>query len=798
MEEVDLRELFNVFWRKKFIVLAILVVFIIAGLIYTYKIIEPEYKSYTTLILGRINYVDVNTDDTNAISQQEISINSNLVSTYSELIKSDTLIRTVLNNLQREDINEKELKKSIDVTRKSDTELIEIAVKNEDPELAASIANEISKVFSEKVEEIYKISNVYTIDPAMAMSEPYNINHTRDIVISILLGLLVSLGYALVVSMLDNTVRTPQDVENGVGLKTLISIPKMDKEKEETTELITFSDGKSIVSETFKTLRTNVQFTNINKKENKIMLITSCYPSEGKSYVSANLAVTFAQTGKKVILIDADMRRGRQSKVFNKPNTLGLSNYLSNLDSNGIEIHESLSSFITETDIPNLSIITSGNIPPNPSELLDSDRLFDLVKELDGYFDTIIFDGPPVLPVADSLILARISHSTLIVALAGKTKKEELTEVKNSILNVGGRIIGVALNKVNIDSYKYEKKSYYYYSQDEDIKKKKRFNIIKVIKHKIEEYKNKRRAKLLEDSYKTKKVESEEESKKENENSDNYSLFENKEENKPEEIKPQVEIKQEVKKPEEVKVENVSFGKEEIIPEIKIETKAEEKKESIPEEKKDVDVEVVIDDKEELTSEDKKEDAFNKVYNEKIRQITDSFKAFKESLVKDSKNISTYIKDKNDQIKNKIEEDKKEKETQVIENETKIIEEEMIKEREESSEAVKDEVIFDENDKKLEDELFKRELEEAERMKALEEEKAKYSEAKQKQKEERKKIREEKLKERREKRRQRKEERDARRQFIKEERTKQKQEAKINEDILEDNLYPKTKDYKDL
>ena len=147
MEEVDLRELFNVFWRKKFIVLAILVVFIIAGLIYTYKIIEPEYKSYTTLILGRINYVDVNTDDTNAISQQEISINSNLVSTYSELIKSDTLIITVLNNLQREDINEKELKKSIDVTRKSDTELIEIAVKNEDPELAASIANEISKVF---------------------------------------------------------------------------------------------------------------------------------------------------------------------------------------------------------------------------------------------------------------------------------------------------------------------------------------------------------------------------------------------------------------------------------------------------------------------------------------------------------------------------------------------------------------------------------------------------------------------------------------------------------------------------
>ncbi len=798
MEEVDLKELFGVFWIKKYIVIAILAVFVIAGLIYTYKFVEPEYKSYTTLILGRINYMDVNPEDTNAISQQEININSNLVSTYSELIKSDTLIRTVLNNLQKDDIDEKELKKSIDVTRKSDTELIEITVKNKDPYIAASIANEISSVFSSKVEEIYKISNVYTIDPAIPMSEPYNINHTRDIVVSILLGLLVSIGYALVVSMLDNTVRTPQDVENGAGLKTLISIPKMDKEKEESTELITFSDGKSIVSETFKTLRTNVQFTNINKKENKIMLVTSCYPSEGKSYVSANLAVTFAQTGKKVILIDADMRRGRQSKVFNKPNTLGLSNYLSNLDSNGIEIHEKLGSFITETDIPNLSIITSGNIPPNPSELLDSDKLFDLVKELDEYFDTIIFDGPPILPVADSLILARIAHSTLIVALAGKTKKDELIEVKNSVLNVGGRIIGVALNKVNIDSYKYEKKSYYYYSQNDEPKKK-RFNILKLIKHKIEEFRNKRRAKLLEESYKKKKAEVEVADKEDNSN--NYSLFENKEEiieEKPaEEVK--IEEKAEEVKTEDIKVEKVSFGKEEIIPEIEVEEKKEEKIDSIPEEKKDVDVEVVIEEKEELTSDDKKEDAFNKVYNEKIRQITDSFKAFKESLVKDSKNISTYIKDKNDQIKTKIEEDKKEKEAQVLEEEKKIAEEEIMKEREESSEEiVKDDIVIDESDKKLEDELFKRELEEAEKMKALEEEKAKYSEEKEKLKEEKRKIREEKSKERREKRKQRREEREARRQFVKEARDKQKQEAKINEDILEDNLYPKTKDYKDL
>ena len=790
MEEVDLKELLGVFWRKKFIVLAIMILFIVVGTVYSYKFLEPEYKSFTTIILGRINSRDVSDQTQNAISQQDLNINSNLVSTYSELIKSDTLIRQVLNNLQIDNIDEKDLKKAIDVTRKADTELIEIAVKNKDPYVAASIANEISAVFFSKVEEIYNISNVYTIDPAIPMSEPYNINHLRDVLLSVLFGFLVSLGYVLIVSMLDNTVRVPADVENNVGLKTLISIPKMDKEKEESTELITFADGKSLVSETFKTLRTNVQFTNINKKENKIMLITSCYPSEGKSYVSANLAVTFAQTGKKVVLIDADMRRGRQSKVFNKPNTLGLSNYLSSLDQNGMETHAGLKSFITETDIPNLSIITAGNIPPNPSELLDSDRLYDLIKELDSYYDMIIFDGPPILPVADSLILARIAHSTLIVALAGKTKKEELIEVKNSILNVGGRIIGVALNKVNINSYKYEKKSYYYYSQDEEPKNKKGIHLIKMIKDKIAEFKEKRKEKQ-EESIKNEKNVVEEQVQ--NENEDNYSLFENKEE--------VLEKKEEVPTPvvEEPKLEEIKTDEEKPLEEsveIKSEVK-EEIKEEKPEEK-EYDVEVLIDQKEELKTEDKKEDAFNKVYNEKIRQITDSFKAFKESLVKDSKNISEFIKDKNDFIKTKIEEDKKEKEEKALEEEKKIVEEEIMKEREETEETSKDDIVINDNDKALEDELFKRELEEAERIKALEEEKAKYSESKQKAKEERKRLREEKIKERKEKKRLKREEREARKLELQEEKNKKMAEQKINEDILEDNLYPKTKDYKDL
>ena len=126
--------------------------------------------------------------------------------------------------------------------------------------------------------------------------------------------------------------------------------------------------------------------------------------------MSANLAVAFAKAGKKVILIDADMRRGRESKIFNIPNELGLSNYLSNLDKNGMEINERVNKYIKETEVKNLNVITSGNIPPNSADLLTSDRLKELLKELGVFYDLIIIDGAPVLPSPDSLILTRLAN----------------------------------------------------------------------------------------------------------------------------------------------------------------------------------------------------------------------------------------------------------------------------------------------------------------------------------------------------------------------------------------------------
>ena len=224
-------------------------------------------------------------------------------------------------------------------------------------------------------------------------------------------------------------------------------------------ELIAELDPKSPISEIFRTLRTNIQFMN-TKGKLKSILITSTLPGEGKSWVASNLAVTFAQAGKKVILIDADMRKGRIYSIFGVSPRPGLSNYLSGVYENE-DASNDLADYIQETDVENLYVISAGNVPPNPSELLITDQMVDLKAKLEELCDIIIFDGTPSQLVTDSLILARIVDSTVIVTASKLTKKEDLKRVINNIKNVGGKIAGVVVNKLEIDSKKYEQ-SYYY------------------------------------------------------------------------------------------------------------------------------------------------------------------------------------------------------------------------------------------------------------------------------------------------------------------------------------------------
>ena len=227
-------------------------------------------------------------------------------------------------------------------------------------------------------------------------------------------------------------------------------------------EVIAHKDPKSPISEIFRTLRTNIQFINTNKKT-KTLLVTSTLPGEGKSWIASNLAVTFAQTGKKVVLIDADMRKGRQYGIFDIPPTPGLSNYLSEI---GIpkkdNVSEEIIACIRKTVVPNLYIMPAGSIPPNPSELLVSPKMLQLLEKCKQVFDIVIIDGTPCELVTDAVILSRIVDSTIIVTAHKLTKKDGLERVIKNIQNVGGNLTGVVVNKMPISGKKYEKQYYYY------------------------------------------------------------------------------------------------------------------------------------------------------------------------------------------------------------------------------------------------------------------------------------------------------------------------------------------------
>lgn len=204
-------------------------------------------------------------------------------------------------------------------------------------------------------------------------------------------------------------------------------------------ELIVFSKPKSNISEDIRTIRTNLKFT--ANDDAKVLLVTSSVPGEGKSFISANLAAAFAQTGEKVLLVDADLRLGRVHKIFNQSATKGFSNMLISGTS------EDLPEYIKKTTIPNLYIVSRGTVPPNPSELLNSSSCKKLINIFRENFDRVIFDGVPVNGLPDSLVLANLVDRVIIVTTIGYTSIDELNQTKKALEQIDANIAGVIVNK---------------------------------------------------------------------------------------------------------------------------------------------------------------------------------------------------------------------------------------------------------------------------------------------------------------------------------------------------------------
>lgn len=239
----------------------------------------------------------------------------------------------------------------------------------------------------------------------------------------------------------------------------------------ENLNLLTLKNPKSIFSEAFRTLRTNIQFTSIDKSM-KIIVITSTNPDEGKSIVSSNLAVSIAQTEKRVLLVDCDMRKPKIHKIFGITNHDGLTNILM-----GEKKLDDVS-FKGGTEIQSLSIVTSGPIPPNPSELLGSRRMKDFLEDMREQFDMIIIDSPPINLVTDSAILSTVADGTIMVVEVGKTDVDAIKNGKELLEKVHANLIGVVLNKIPTKGRSYYSYGYYqydeYYEDDKSKRNKKK------------------------------------------------------------------------------------------------------------------------------------------------------------------------------------------------------------------------------------------------------------------------------------------------------------------------------------
>jgi len=304
-------------------------------------------------------------------------------------------------------------------------------------------------------------SNIMVLDRAEVPKRPSKPKTVFNIMLSLIVGLLGGVGLAFFVEYLDNTVKSPDDVEKNIALPSLGLVPNFDKiEVQGTSRLIAFDDRKSPLSEAYRSIGTYIQFSSAVRPPRTI-LVTSAKQGEGKSTTSVNTAIALAHSVGKGIIIDADMRKPQLHKTFGVDNSTGLSNYLAGHS-------ELVEGIIQQTKVQNLDIITAGVIPPNPSELLGAHRMRDLLGQLFNLYSFVLIDSPPVLGLSDSLILSTMTDGVILVVRAGLTSKDYTIQAKKLLYGVNAKILGVVLNGISASDLKYGAYEYYYSYYYED------------------------------------------------------------------------------------------------------------------------------------------------------------------------------------------------------------------------------------------------------------------------------------------------------------------------------------------
>lgn len=322
----------------------------------------------------------------------------------------------------------------------------------------------LKKAKETEVSKELMATDLRILDYAETPSAPIKPNRKRDLTTGAMWGLVLGVALAFFLEYLDSTLKNAEDIESYLRLPFLGYVASLSSERDEVKgltniDLISQKIPHSRIAESYRSIRTSIIFSSPEDRPLKTVLITSSLPQEGKTFVSINLGIVFAHTNEPILIIESDMRKPRVAKAFGMQNEVGLSSYLAG--------KADIDEIIKPTIVPNLSLITSGPVPPNPTELLTSSKTQQLLNELKSKFSRVIIDSPPILYVTDTAILANIVDGVIQVVRAGKTNVNHVLRSKQRLTEAKAKIIGVILNDLDVkkeDSYYYY--HYYYYSHD--------------------------------------------------------------------------------------------------------------------------------------------------------------------------------------------------------------------------------------------------------------------------------------------------------------------------------------------
>jgi capsular exopolysaccharide synthesis family protein len=433
---MELRDYIRVLRRNwLFIVVMTLVGLLAAG---TFSMLQtPEFQSTAKV------FVSTSGGGSVAELQQGSAFAQQRVRTYADLVSTSMVIDPVIDEIGLE-LTAEQLASSISTSVPANTSIIEISVRDSDPALSAQIATALSESLTVTVDRIETTSTaadeaqspvrLTLVQPAAVPQRAVSPNIPLNLSLGGLLGLAAGIAFAVLREVLDTRIRNEHDVQS-VTDHTIIGGIVFDPKAKERP-LIVQADPRSPRSESFRSLRTNLQFLDADQAH-RTFVVTSSVESEGKSTTTANLAITLAETGLRVLLVDADLRRPKMSLYMGIEGAVGLTDVLIG--------RVTLQDAVQRWGDQQLFLLPAGTIPPNPSELLGSRSMVEVVKNLHETFDVVLYDAPPLLPVTDAAILTRSVGSALVIAAAGRVHKSQLAGALSTLENVGGRVAGIIM-----------------------------------------------------------------------------------------------------------------------------------------------------------------------------------------------------------------------------------------------------------------------------------------------------------------------------------------------------------------